>query len=102
MINLIEHPRRWHRRHVTVRIYPYDLGFGSSEEGWTYPVCFEPCTHAVADRSVFLVRTTTDRFNGYMGDRAAVVRSRYDACNVDYPCSDLWAGVFKEIEAPAE
>jgi hypothetical protein len=102
MIDLMEHPKKWHRQRVTVRIYPYDLRFGASDEGWTYTVCFEPCERAAAERSVFLVRTTTDRSNSYTGDRAAIVRARYNACNVDYPCADLWAGFFTEIEATAE
>lgn len=99
-IDLIERPRRWHKRDVTLRIYPYDLGFGRSEAGWSYAVCFEPCDHAVADRSVFILHSGVDRFKGYAGDRAVVVQARYEACNVDRVCADLWAGAF--FERPAE
>ena len=97
-IDLIERPRRWHGREVTVRIYPYDLGFGRSNAGWSYAVCFERCDRAVADRSVFILHSGLDRYKGYAGDRAVVVHARYEACNVDWVCADLWAGAFTEIE----
>jgi hypothetical protein len=48
----------------------------------------------VADRSPFMVRTG----EGYTGVQPVVVRARYDACNVEWPCADLWAGVFVETE----
>ena len=60
--------------------------------------CFEICDHAGADKSPFLVRSKVARFNGYKGDRPVIVSAIYNACNVDWPCADLWAGVFKEIE----
>jgi hypothetical protein len=97
-IDLIEHPKKWHGKTVTLKLYPFDLGFGHSTAGWSYPVCFEPCDRAVADRSPFMVRTGEDRFKGYTGVQPVVVRARYDACNVEWPCADLWAGVFVETE----
>ena len=100
IIDLIEHPARWHRHDVTVKLYPYDLGFGRSDDGWTYTACFEPCGRLAAERSPFLIRTPEARFDGYRGERSAVLRANYDACGVDHPCADLWAGVFKEIGGP--
>lgn len=97
-IDLIDHPKKWHRRTVMLKIYPFDLGFGNSNAGWSYPVCFEVCDRARAGRSPFMVRTEEDRFKGYAGGQPVVVRARYDACNVEWPCADLWAGVFVEVK----
>ena len=97
-IDLLKHPRKWHRHIVTIRLYPFDRGYGRSNAGWSYPVCFEPCDQARADRSDFMVRTGEDRFKGFSGTSPVVVRARYDACNVEWPCADFWAGVFVAAE----
>jgi hypothetical protein len=45
-----------------------------------------------------MVRTVEDRFKGYAGKQPVVVRARYAACNVEWLCADLWAGVFVEVK----
>jgi hypothetical protein len=93
-IDLMGHPKKWHRRIVTLRLYPYDTGLGPSNAGWSYAACFEQCDRKYAERMLWMVRTHDDRFKGYAGDRPVTVRVRYDACNVEWRCADLWAGVF--------
>jgi hypothetical protein len=97
-IDLLQRPKKWHRQTVTLKLYPFDLGFGRSIGGWSYPVCFEPCDHATADRSSFMVRTDEDRFKGYTGSHPVVVRARFHACNVEWLCNHFWAGVFVEVK----
>ena len=97
-VDMAVHPARWHRRIVTMRIYPYDLGFSRSDQGWSYALCFEPCSRPAAERSVSMVRSRTDRFAGYVGDRGLVTQGTWVACNVDFPCADLWVGVFYPVE----
>lgn len=97
-VDLIRHPKKWHRQIVTLKLYPFDVGGGERNGEWSYLVCFEPCDRAVANRSTFMVRTGEDRFKGFAGATPVVVRARYDACNVEWPCSDLWSGVFVVVE----
>ena len=72
VVDLVEHPDRWLGRTVTIRIYPYDNGFGGS-----YVACLEPCDGAGADRSIVLVYTAPGRFRGYRGARAEAVRAEF-------------------------
>jgi len=69
-VDLIAHHRRWLGRTVTMRIYPYDYGYATS-----YVACLEPCDAAGADRTIFLISTRANRFKGYRGDRAEVVKA---------------------------
>jgi hypothetical protein len=100
LIALMENPREWDGRTVTVRIYPYDLGSDGTWSDSTYIVCFEPCDESYADRSPFIVYTARDRFRGYRGDRAAVITARYGSTCFyahSYACPDLYFGQFTEI-----
>jgi hypothetical protein len=67
--DLLTHPDRWIGRAVTMRIFPYDNGHATS-----YVACLEACDAAGADRSVVLIYTKPERFEGYHGDRAEVVK----------------------------
>jgi hypothetical protein len=96
--DLLRHPRKWHRHIVTLKLYPFDRGWGRTNTGWAYPVCFEPCDRAEADRSVFAVLAREGRFKGFTDTRPAVVRVRFDACNVEWACADFWGGWFVEVE----
>ena len=100
IIDMMNHAQRWTGRTVTIRIYPYDLGASEIYNG-TYVVCFEICSRDFAERSIFLVYTSPGRFGGYRGDRAAIIRARFDgACLVRYRpqlCPDLYLGKLTEI-----
>jgi len=63
------HPDRWIGRTVTLRIYPYDNGHTTS-----YVACLEVCNAISADRSIFLIYARANRFKGYRGNRAEVVK----------------------------
>jgi hypothetical protein len=98
VINLMQQPRQWDGRTVTIRIFPYDNGFATS-----YVVCFEQCDQAFAERSPFIILTSQGRFSGYRGDRPVVVTARYSsACFYDANviCADTRFGRFREIPSP--
>jgi hypothetical protein len=98
-IDLLKHNRKWQGHIVTLTLYPFDRGYGRSNSGWAYPVCFEPCDRARADRSSFVVVTSEDRFKGFSGTRPVVVRARYDPCNVEWgPCDEPGSSSFVETE----
>lgn len=69
-VDLMAHPDRWIGKTVTMRIYPYDNGRSAS-----YVACLEACDAAGADRTIFLIYTKPNRFNGYRGDHAEVVKA---------------------------
>lgn len=102
VIDLIRHPARWHRRSVTVTIYPYDFGSRQSDAGWSYVFCFDRCDRTVADRSTFLVHARSNRFDGFTGARAVTVYARFEDCITERVCADLWTGSLTELERPAE
>lgn len=96
--DLVNHPRRWDGRIVTLRVFPYDNGFAGS-----YRLCFEPCGPAAAGRSGAVVYTRANRFRGYRGDRPVVITARYSSACLYDPnalCPDLPGARFTEIEAP--
>lgn len=96
VIDLMQHPREWDGRVVTIRIYPFDGGFERSAI-----VCFEPCDDSYAESSPFLVITRDNKFRGYRGDRAVVITARYSSSCFYTPrpsCPDLRYGQFTEIE----
>ena len=96
VIDLMRNPREWDQRILTIRIYPYDNGFGGS-----YVACFEPCDEAYAQSSPFIVITRANRFSGYRGDRPVVITASYSsACFYRRPvtCADFRYGQFTEIE----
>ncbi len=69
-LDLMAHSNRWIGRIVTLRIYPYDNGYRGS-----FVACLEACDAAGADRTMFLIYTSPERFKGYRGDRAEVVKA---------------------------
>ena len=90
------HPHRWIGRTVTMRIYPYDNGYAGS-----YVACLEACDAANADRSVFIIYTKANRFRGYRGNRAEIVKAEFaKICRDDMPlCLDSPARLFALKEA---
>lgn len=95
VIDLMENPRRWDGRIVTVAIYPYDNGFQES-----YLVCFEPCSSGYAESSPFIVYTASGRFRNFRGDRAVVIRARYSSTcfyRAGSLCPDTRFGRFHEL-----
>jgi hypothetical protein len=85
------YPDRWIGRTVTLRIYPYDNGHKTS-----YVACLEACGAASADRSIFLIYTRANRFTGYRGDHAEVVKAVFGkVCPDHFPlCLDAPLRVF--------
>lgn len=98
VVDLMQHPRRWDGRTVTIRVFPYDNGFITS-----YVLCFEACGPDVAERSPFIVITSANKYRGYRGERAVVLTAHYSsACfyGQDAICADMRFGQFTEIAAP--
>jgi len=97
-VDLMRHADRWLGRTVSVRVYPYDNGNagGGDGEDKSYVACLERCDAARADRSVFLLYTRTDRFRGYHGDRAEVVKAVFGKICPDWMplCLDAPIRVF--------
>src|SRR5687768_15577042 len=77
VIDLMDRPKKWDGRTVTIKIYPYEYGFSGS-----YIVCFEPCDKSYAESSPFVIFTEKDRFKRYTGEHAVVVRARYSSACV--------------------
>jgi hypothetical protein len=78
------------------KFYPYDNGFSHS-----YVVCFEAYDGAYASRSPFVIYALDDRFKGYHGDKAAVVRATYSSScfyKDQYLCVDTRFGRFFELD----
>jgi hypothetical protein len=94
VIDLIDHPRKWDNKIVWVKIFPYDNGFETS-----YVVCFETCDEDYAKKSPFIVLTSQNRFAGYNGKRAVLIRARYSsACFYKKTiCADNRFGEFTEL-----
>ena len=95
ILDMVDHPKKWDGSTVTIRIFPYDNGFGQS-----FVVCFEPCDAADAARSPFLIYTKAGRFAGLKGGRPVVVTARYSSeCFYTAAiCPDLRFGLFTEVE----
>ena len=95
VVHLMEHPKEWNGRVVTMTIYPYDNGFTGS-----YVVCFESCDEAYAAKSPFLIYTKPERFHGYKGDRSVMVTARYNSsCQYKTTvCPDGRYGLFTEVD----
>ena len=97
IVDLMDHPDRWIGRTVTLRIYPYDNGHMTS-----YVACFERCDASGADQSIFLVYTKANRFKGYRGNRAEVVKAVFGkVCPEGMPlCLDAPTRIFalNEVE----
>ncbi|MEO6198881.1 MAG: hypothetical protein ABIO68_02940 [Sphingomicrobium sp.] len=95
IVDLIEHPRGWDERVVTIRIFPYDYGHARAE---TYAVCFEVCSVDQADKSPFIIFTSPGRYAGLKGKQPIIVRAHYSsACFYKVAiCADTRFGVFTE------
>ncbi|HYU96595.1 MAG TPA: hypothetical protein VE989_10555 [Sphingomicrobium sp.] len=95
-VDLMVNPDRWIGRTVTIRIYPYDNGHTES-----YVACLEVCDTARADKSSFLVYTRANRFRGYRGDRAEIVKAVFGKiCPERMPlCLDAPIRIFSLTEA---
>jgi hypothetical protein len=92
--DLLHSPRRWHHRVVTMRIFPFDHGFPTS-----YAACFNPCDASQAVKQPIVIFTRPNRFRGYNGDQAVVVKARFNACfNRSRECLEPKYGVFREQE----
>ena len=94
-VDLMEHADRWIGRTVTIRIYPYDNGRTES-----YVACLEACDAVRADKSTFLVYTRANRFKGYRGDRAEIVKAVFGKiCPDQMPlCLDAPIRIFSLTE----
>ena len=94
VIDLMDHPRTWDGRVVTMKIFPFDNGLTQS-----YVVCFEQCDAAYAARSPFVIYTRPGRFRGLQGNTPVVVKARYSsACFYKSTlCPDQRFGLFTEL-----
>jgi hypothetical protein len=95
VIDLMNHPKQWDGKTVTVKIFPYDNGFTES-----YLVCFEACDEKYAESSPFIIYTRRDRFKGYNGEKPIIVKARYSSTcfyRSIVTCVDFRAGQFTEL-----
>jgi hypothetical protein len=95
VIDLMRHPKKWDGKTVQIKIFPYDNGFAES-----YVVCFELCDEKYAEGSPFIIYTSRDRFKGYKGEKAVIVRARYSSTcfyRMIVTCVDFKAGQFTEL-----
>lgn len=101
-VDLMKHPNRWNGRTISLRVYPYDNGHSAADgQVQSYVACLEECDAAGADRSIFLIYTHSDRFKGYRGDRAEVLKGVFGkVCPDRMPlCLDAPIRVFALTEA---
>ena len=96
-VDLMKHPKRWIGRTIALRVYPYDNGHAETEgQEQSYVACLERCDAARADRSIFLIYTRSNRFKGYRGDRAEVLKAVFGKVCPDWMpvCLDAPIRVF--------
>jgi len=100
-IDLMEHPDRWIGRTISLRVYPYDNGHAGTEgQDQSYVACLERCDAAGAYRSIFLIYTRSNRFRGYRGDRAEILKGVFGKICPDWMplCLDAPVRIFALTE----